>query len=63
VLTDCSKGVQYDSAENLLRKRISRVPKDLSPAMREYYKDPRFSSPLESKKLGNLEKFFIVRLM
>ncbi|OMJ72794.1 hypothetical protein SteCoe_28684 [Stentor coeruleus] len=58
-LTDCTKGVQYDSTENLLRRRISRVPKDLSPAMKEYYKDPIFSSPLESKKLGNLENFFI----
>lgn len=57
------KGAEYDSTENLLRKNIIKLPRDLSPAMREYYNTANFSPILEVKKSGNLEKFFLVKII
>lgn len=55
-----NKGLEYNSQESLLNKKLCNIPRDISPAMKEYHSTRKFSPVLETKKLLNIENFFLV---
>ena len=55
-----SKGIQYEPVDRLLKKKIEKLPDDISSAMKEYTSSKLFSPSLEQKKIENLNNFFIV---